>query len=142
MRSLTSTNGGWLRNPTAAGLIPLLLLTSLPGCTARHLPDWSSVQTVKADTRMEVTLYKDRTPSGVGQKFRGRVLSTIDNSVTLELTERYYRDGQIQTLQHLRSPTQAQGLTAVARSGDGQGRWADRFQVTRNSRLRDHCSPS
>ena len=61
MRSLTSTNGGWLRNTTAGGLVPLLLLASLLGCTARHLPDWSTVQAVKPNTKTEVTLYKERT---------------------------------------------------------------------------------
>ena len=99
MRSLTSTNGGWIRNTTATGLVPLLLLAGVPGCTARYLPDWSTVQAVKPGTKTEVTLYKDRTPPGVGQKFKGRVLSTTDNSVTLELTERYYRDGRIRTFQ-------------------------------------------
>ena len=99
MRRRTNKSGERLRKTTAAGLAPLLLLASLPGCTARHVPDWSTVQAVKPDTKTEVTLYKDRTPSGVGQKFRGRVLSTTDNSVTLELTERYYRDGQIRTFQ-------------------------------------------
>ncbi len=99
MKILTSTSRGWLRNTTATGLVPLLLLASLSGCTARHLPDWSTVQAVKPNTKTEVTLYKDRTPPGTGQKFRGRVLSTTDNSVTLELTERYYRDGRIRTFQ-------------------------------------------
>lgn len=99
MRSLTRSNGGWLRNMTATGLVVLLLLASLPGCTGRHLPDWSTVQAVKPNTKTEVTLYKDRTPPGPGQKFRGRVLSTTENSVTLELTERYYRDGRIRTFQ-------------------------------------------
>ena len=99
MRRWTNKSGGGLRNTTAAGLVPLLLLASVPGCTARHIPDWSTVQAVKPDTKTEVTLYKDRAPSGVEQKFRGRALSTTDNSVTLELTERYYRDGQIRTFQ-------------------------------------------
>ena len=99
MRRWTNKRGGALRRTTAAGLVPLLLLASVPGCTARHMPDWSTVQAVKPNTKTEVTLYKDRAPSGVGQKFRSRILSTTDNSVTLELTERYYRDGQIRTFQ-------------------------------------------
>ena len=99
MRCWTHKSGSGIKNITAAGLAPLLVLACLPGCTARHLPDWSTVQAVKPNTKTEVTLYKDRAPSGVGQKFRGRVLSTTDNSVTLELTERYYRDGRIRTFQ-------------------------------------------
>ena len=46
MTNLTRTNGGWLSKTTATGLLPLLILASFPGCTARHMPDWSEVQAV------------------------------------------------------------------------------------------------
>ena len=88
MRILTSTNGGWLRNNTAAGLVPLLLLTSLPGCTARHLPDWSTVQAVKPGTKTEVHLYEDGILLGHGEKIKGRIRSTTDESITLDLKDR------------------------------------------------------
>ena len=39
-------NDGRFRTITATGLIPLLLLMGLPGCVARHMPDWSKVQAV------------------------------------------------------------------------------------------------
>ena len=88
MRILTSTNGRWLRNSTAAGLILLLLLASLPGCTARHLPDWSTVQAVKPGTKTEVQLYEDEVLPEHGQKINGRIRSTTNESITMDLTDR------------------------------------------------------
>ena len=88
MRNWTSTNGGWLRNTTATGLVPLLLLVSMPGCTARHMPDWSTVQAVKPGTKMEVQLYEDELLLGHGEKINGRIRSTTDESVTLDLKDR------------------------------------------------------
>ena len=88
MRRLTRSNGGWLRNTTATGLVPLLLLASLPGCTARHMPDWSTVQTVKPGTKMEVQLYEDELLLGHGEKIKGRIRSTTDGSITLDLKDR------------------------------------------------------
>ncbi len=58
MRRRTSKSGG-LRNATAGGLVPLLLLSSLPGCAVRKLSDWSKVQAVAPDTKTEVQLYED-----------------------------------------------------------------------------------
>ena len=98
MRILTSTNEGWLRNTTATGLVPLLLLASLSGCTARHMPDWSTVQAVKPGTKTEVQLYEDKAPQG-RQKFKGRFLSDNEDSVTLELTERIHTDLSTHTFQ-------------------------------------------
>ena len=49
MRRRTNKSGG-LRNATAGGLVPLLLLSSLPGCAVRDLSDWSKVQAVAPDT--------------------------------------------------------------------------------------------
>ena len=88
MRRLTRSNGGWLRNMTATGLVPLLLLASLPGCTARHLPDWSTVQAVKPGTKTEVQLYEDGVLLGHGEKIKGRIRSTTDESITLDLKDR------------------------------------------------------
>ena len=84
---------GWPRKATAAGLIPLLLLTVLPGCVARHMPDWSGVQAVKPDTKTEVQLYRDSTLKGT-RKIKGRFLSATDDSVTLKL-----KGGQTETFQ-------------------------------------------
>ena len=88
MRSPTRSNGGWLRNTTVAGLVPLLLLASVPGCTARHMPDWSTVQTVKPGTKMEVQLSEDDVLLGHGEKITGRIRSTTDESITLDLKDR------------------------------------------------------
>ncbi len=88
MRSLTSTNGGWIRKPTATGLLPLLLLASLPGCTARPMPDWSRVQGVKPGTKTEAHLYADEVLPGQGEKLKDRVRSTTDESITMDLTDR------------------------------------------------------
>ena len=35
--------GGLFRMTTATGLALLLLLSILPSCAARHMPDWSRV---------------------------------------------------------------------------------------------------
>ena len=213
MRSLTRSNRGWLRNPTAAGLVPLLLLASVPSCggwSVDPMPTWPKVQGVKPGTKTEVQLYRDKASQG-RQKIKGRFLSATDDFVTLELTERVHTDLRTRTFQKsdvrkvlthrptlkrwagwaamlftagwgalvpfpysgdstraerflgtlilsvpisipffigsrmgrdLRSSSREQGLATVARSGGGQGRWAEQFQVTRNSRLRDHSWPS
>lgn len=75
---------------TAAGLIPLLLLVSLPGCVARHMPDWSKVQSVSPDTATEIQFYKEE----ARQRIKGRFLSATEDSVTLVL-----EDGQRETFQ-------------------------------------------
>ena len=88
MRSPTRSNRGWLRNTTAAGLVPLLLLAGVPSCTARHMPDWSTVQAVKSGAKMEVQLYKDELLLGHGEKIQGRIRSATDKSITLDLKDR------------------------------------------------------
>ena len=72
----------------ATGLVPLLLLVSGPGCVARHMPDWSKVQSVAPETKTEVQLYDGE------QKIKGRFLSATDDSITLRL-----KDGTIDTSQ-------------------------------------------
>ena len=84
---------GRFRKATAAGLVPLLLLVALPGCVARHMPDWSRVQAVKPDTKTEVQFYRDSTLKGA-RKIKGRFLSATDDSVTLKL-----KDGQTRVFQ-------------------------------------------
>ena len=76
-----------LKKTMASGLVvSVLLLTVLPGCTARHMPDWSRVQAVSPQTKTHVRLYSN-------QKVRGRFHSAADDSLTLTL-----RDGQQRTL--------------------------------------------
>ena len=70
----------------ASGLVVFVLLTVLPGCTARHMPDWSRVQAVSPQTKTFVRLYTN-------QKVQGRFHSAADDSLTLTL-----RDGQERTL--------------------------------------------
>ena len=92
MRDLKRHNIGRLRNTTAAGLLPLLLI-GFPGCVARHMPDWSKVQAVAPDTKTEVQLYKEGT-SQRSRKIHGRFLSATSDSMKLKL-----KDGQIGTFQ-------------------------------------------
>ena len=81
-------NDGRFKTITATGLVPLLLLTGLPGCVARHMPDWSKVQAVAQDTKTEVQLYEGVAPHE-DRKVKGRFLSATEDSVTLKL-----KDGQ------------------------------------------------
>ena len=76
----------FLKKTMASGLVVSVLLTVLPGCTARHMPDWSRVQAVSPQTKTHVRLYSNR-------KVRGRFHSAADDSLTLTL-----RDGQERTL--------------------------------------------
>ena len=75
------------------GLVPLLLLAGLPGCVARHMPDWSKVQAVVPETTTEVQLYEDSSTQEQ-QKIKGRFLSATDDSVALKL-----KNGQTDTFQ-------------------------------------------
>lgn len=88
MRNLTRNNSGRVRSIVATGLVPLLLLVSVPGCVARHMPAWSKVQSVAPETKTEVQLY------GGEQKIKGRFLSATDDSITLR-----FKDGTIDTSQ-------------------------------------------
>lgn len=101
MRRWTNKRGEGLRNSTAAGLVPLLLLASVPSCggwSVDPVPTWPRVQGVKPGTKTEVQLYKDKAPQG-RQKIKGRFLSATEDSVTLELTERVHTDLRTRTLQ-------------------------------------------
>ena len=82
--------------------LTLLLMVILPGCTARHLPDWSQVQAVSPQTKIEVQLYEDETPQG-SRKVKGRFQSATADALTLML-----KDGQARTLQ---KPTVRKVLT-------------------------------
>lgn len=85
-------HGGFFRKATAGGLV-LLLMTVLPGCAARHMPDWSKVQAVPPQTKTEIQLYEDEAPQG-SRKVRGRFHSATADSLTLTL-----KGGQTRTLQ-------------------------------------------
>ena len=101
MKRQTNKSGEGLRNATAAGLVPLLLLASVPSCggwSVDPMPTWPKVQGVKPGTKTEVQLYEDKAPQG-RKKIKGRFLSATDDSVTLELTERIHTDMRIRTLQ-------------------------------------------
>ena len=58
----TRNNRGFFRKTTTTGLALLLFLSILPGCAARHMPDWSRVQAVPPKTKTEAQLYKDKAP--------------------------------------------------------------------------------
>ena len=93
MTTPTRNNGGGFRKITATGLALLLFLSILPGCAARHMPDWSRVQTVPLKTKTDVHLYKDEAPQG-SRKIQGRFDSVTTESLTLTL-----KDGQTRTLE-------------------------------------------
>ena len=86
-------NDGRFRTIMVTGLVPLLLLAGLPGCVARHMPDWSKVQAVAPDTRTEVQLYKEAASQG-SRKVKGRFLSATGDSLMLKL-----KDGQVEIFQ-------------------------------------------
>ena len=93
MKTPTRNYGGLFRKTTATGLMLLLFLSILPGCAARHMPDWSRVQAVPPATKTEVQLYEDVAPQA-SRKIKGRFKSSTDGSITLRL-----KDGQSRTLQ-------------------------------------------
>ena len=100
MRRRTNKSAEGLRNTTAAGLVPLLLLGSVPSCggwSVDPMPTWPKVQGVKPATKTETQLYEDKAPQG-RKKIKGRFLSATDDSVTLELTERIHTDMRTCTL--------------------------------------------
>ena len=101
MRRRTNRRGEGLRNTTVAGLVPLLLLASVPSCggwSVDPMPTWSKVQGVKPGTKTEIQLYEGQAPQGK-QKIKGRFLSATEDSVTLELTERIHTDLRTHTFQ-------------------------------------------
>ena len=73
--------------------MPLLFLSLLSACAARHMPDWSRVQAVSPKTKTEAQLYKDKASKG-SRKIKGRFDSATDGSITLRL-----KDGQTRTLE-------------------------------------------
>lgn len=91
MSILTSILNRRIKKTMAAGLVPLLLLASVPGCAARH--DWRRVQAVVPETEMEVQLHEDGTPYDA-RKIKGRFLAATDDSVTLR-----FKDGGTDVLQ-------------------------------------------
>ena len=97
MRIFTGNKGWTFQKPMALGLVPLLFLTSFSGCTARHLPDWSEVESVEPETKTEVRMYEDPIVSnlpGGRREIEGQFHSATPNSVTLQL-----EGGQLRTFQ-------------------------------------------
>ena len=93
MKPPTRNNGGRFRKTIATGLVPLLFLSLLSACVARHMPDWSRVQAVPPQTKTEVQLYRDEAPQG-SWKIKGRFDSAATDFITLRL-----KDGQTRTLE-------------------------------------------
>ena len=90
---MKTRTGGLSRKTTATGLMLSLFLSLLPGCAARHMPDWSRVQAVPPQTKTEVQLYKDKASKG-SRKVKGHLHSATTDSITLRL-----KDGQTRTLE-------------------------------------------
>ena len=93
MKTPTRNDGGLFRKTPAIALALLLFLSLLPGCAARHMPNWSRVQAVPPQTKTEVQLYKDGAPQG-SRKIKGRFESSTGGSITLRL-----KNGQTRTLE-------------------------------------------
>lgn len=92
MSRITGNHGPLLRKITAAGLVPLLLVASLPPpAAAKGKSDWSQVQAVAYDTKIAVRLYKDSAPRGQ-RRFNGHLVSATDGSISIVL-----EDGQTRT---------------------------------------------
>ena len=87
MTTPTRNNGGFFRKTTTTGLALLLFLSILPGCAARHMPDWSRVQAVPPKTKTEAQLYKDKASKG-SRKVKGRFDSATTDSLTLSAQRR------------------------------------------------------
>ena len=93
-----------IRTTTAAGLVPLLLLTSVPACAtrahrsaspavsaeaqpvARPLSEWSRVEAVPVGTLIDVQLYGDAAPPD-RQKVTGRLHAVTADTLTVVLYE-------------------------------------------------------
>ena len=93
MSILTSIRNRRFRKTMAAGLVPLLLLAVLPGCVARHMPNWEKVESLPAGTRIDVQLYKAearKSRSGKGwttsRTVKGHFLSASENSLLVSET--------------------------------------------------------
>ena len=77
---------------TTTMLVPLLLLTGLPICTAQDKDDWSKVQAVTPDAETEVHFTGDRI--SLDQETKGLFHSATDNSITLA-----FESGRMSTFQ-------------------------------------------
>ena len=110
----TLTRSGWIRTATAAGLVPLLLVTSVPACAlrsdtssmpaqrqpgglgprvvsdsqsaARTLSDWSRIEAVPVGTKTEVQLYDDEAPPD-SRRVTGRFHAATADTLTLTLED-------------------------------------------------------
>ena len=112
VKTPTRNNGGFFRKTTTTGLALLLFLSILPGCAARHMPDWSRVQAVPPKTKTEAQLYKDKASKG-SRKVKGRFDSATTDSLTLSAQRRPNA--------HLGEVSRAQGAHTIARSrNDGR----------------------
>ena len=95
-----------IRTTTAAGLVLLLVVTSLPACAtlvprasmrpvtagaqpvaARSLSDWSRVEAVPVGTPIEVQLHEDEAPRRGSRKIQGRFHSATADTLRLTLDE-------------------------------------------------------
>lgn len=97
----STIKAGWITNSGITLLTSLLFLTGLPGCIARHQPNWSKVQAISAGTPIEGRLYDDEAPRGK-RKIQGRFLSATDDFALLQLSSR--------STETLRRPTVRQVL--------------------------------
>ena len=94
MGILTSIRNRRFRKTMTAGLVPLLLLAVLPGCVARHMPDWEKVENIRDHTVTRVELYEDNSAGAGLTKHTGQFYGASSRSMTIVST-----DGTSQTFQ-------------------------------------------
>ena len=96
MRIQKISHSGQFKKTTAKGLAALLLLASLPGCVARHMPDWEKVGNIPDNALTRVELYEDNS-LGVGPiKHTGEFYGASSRSMTIVSTD---KTSQSQTFQ-------------------------------------------
>ncbi len=94
MRILKIRHSGQFMKTTATGMAALLLLASLPGCVARHMPDWEKVENIRDNTVTRVELYEDNSLGAGPTKHKGQFYGASSRSMTIVST-----DGTSQTFQ-------------------------------------------
>ena len=94
MRILRGMRNRRFRKTMAGGLVPLLLLVVLPGCVARHMPDWEKLENIRDNAITRVELYEDNTLGDGSTKYTGQFYGASSRSMTIVST-----DGTSQTFQ-------------------------------------------
>ena len=96
MRIQKISHSGQFKKTTATGLAALLLLSSLPGCVARHMPDWEKVENIPDNALTRVELYEDNSLGAGPIKHTGQFYGASSRSMTIVSAD---KTSQSQTFQ-------------------------------------------